>query len=53
MPFAEVSNFGGMMYKYPSLSASKSSLGSTFDGGDCRAAGPLIAIPVIGSYVLA
>ena len=41
---------GGRIQTLPSLSTSKSKLGRTFEGGDCKAAGPANAFPVKGSY---
>ena len=49
IPLFLTPHVGGLMYKNPLASASKSSFGRTFDGGDCFAAGPSTAMPVSGS----
>ena len=40
------------MNKKPSLSASKFSRGKTFEGADCKDAGPFVDFPDNGSYAL-
>ena len=48
-PLSFTPHVGGVMYKNPFESASRSSIGRAFDGADCFAAGPPVAIPVVGS----
>ena len=43
---------GGDIHRLPSESCSKSSFGSVLDGAACSDAGPAIAVPVRGSYML-
>src|ERR671934_1583124 len=52
MPFLRGSHAGGSIHRSPFASASRSGLGSTFEGGPCNEAGPAYALPIKGSYVL-
>jgi len=52
IPLFLTPHVGALMYKNPFVSDSKSSFGRAFEGADCFAAGPPVAIPVTGSYVL-
>src|SRR5918911_2845407 len=52
IPFPSTLQFGGLIHISPLLSTSRSNLGRTFEGGDCKDAGPAKACPVSGSYIL-
>src|SRR5215216_320778 len=52
IPFPSTLQFGGFTHISPLLSTSRFKLGRTFEGGDCKDAGPAKAFPVRGSYIL-